>query len=205
MHREHGRWTGSVHSRDGPRRRAEDLWCNERVDPASALPVASPSTLVTLVLVLVYLPPALVLAWVDGREHRLPNRWVGSLTGGVALSLLVVAVLVPELRGDLRTAAILALLLGAGAILVALVAPPLLGMGDAKTLPVVVLMSTALGGEVMIAGLLGSALLGGIAGAVVMAVTRRAGVRFAVGPLLLAGPFLGLLGAPLVRLALGSG
>ena len=34
----------------------------------------------------------------------------------------------------------LALVLGVGAVLLALLAPPLLGMGDAKTLPVVVRM-----------------------------------------------------------------
>lgn len=157
------------------------------------------------VLLLGYLPPAVVLAWVDGREHRLPNRWVGILTAVVVLALGVLALVRPELREDLRTAAVLALVLGAGAILLALLSPALLGMGDAKTLPAVVLMAAALGGEVLIAALLGIALLGGVLGAAVMTVTRRPGVRFAVGPVLLAGPFLGLLGAPLVAGALGTG
>ncbi|ASK64601.1 hypothetical protein CFK39_00650 [Brachybacterium avium] len=156
------------------------------------------------VLLVVYLPPAAVLSWVDGREHRLPNRWVALLTVAVGATLLVVGLLQPALRGDLRTAVVLALVLGLGAILVALVAPTLLGMGDAKTLPVVVLMAASLGGEVLIAGLLGIALLGGMLGIAVMAATRRAGVRFAFGPVLLSGPFLGLLGAPLVRAALGG-
>lgn len=161
--------------------------------------------LLCAVLLVIYLPPALVLAWVDGREHRLPNRWVGLLTGGVGLGLAVLALMVPALRPGLATAAVLALVLGFGAILVALLAPPLLGMGDAKTVPVVVLMSAALGGEVLIGALLGIALVGGVVGMVVLGVTRRAGVRFALGPVLLAGPFLGLLGAPLVRAALGTG
>ncbi|MGO3287742.1 hypothetical protein ACT3SQ_05620 [Brachybacterium sp. AOP42-C2-15] len=161
--------------------------------------------LLCAVLLVIYLPPALALAWVDGRERRLPNRWVGLLTGAVTLALAVLALLVPTMRPDLATAAVLALVLGLGAILVALLAPPLLGMGDAKTLPVVVLMSAALGGEVLIGALLGIALVGGVIGMVVLGVTRRAGVRFALGPVLLAGPFLGLLGAPLVRAALGTG
>lgn len=169
------------------------------VDPASV------TTLLPLaVLVLVYLPPALVLAWVDGREHRLPNRWVGGLTLTVTLALALGALAVPALREDLRAAMLLALVLGLGAVLLALIAPPLLGMGDAKTLPVVVLMSAALGAEVLLAALLGIAVVSGGAGVAVMVVTRRAGVRFAVGPVLLAGPFLGLLGAPLVRAALGT-
>lgn len=167
------------------------------------MPETSP--LLIAVLLAVYLPPALVLSWIDGREHRLPNRWVTGLTGAVGSALLLHALAVPSQRGALRTAAVLALLLGAGAILVALVAPPLLGMGDAKALPVVVLMSASLGGEVLIAGLLGIAVLGGLAGIVVLAASRRAGVRFAFGPVLLAGPFLGLLGAPLVTAALGTG
>lgn len=156
------------------------------------------------VLLVAYLPPAMVLSWVDGREHRLPNRWVAVLTGAVAGTLLLLGMLMPSLRPDLRTAFVLALVLGLGAILLALLAPSLLGMGDAKTLPVVVLISAALGGEVLIAALLGIALLGGILGAAVLVVTRRAGVRFAVGPVLLAGPFLGLVGAPLVGAALGG-
>lgn len=165
--------------------------------------MGSPDVLVLAVLALVYLPPALVLAWVDGREHRLPNRWVAGLTGAVALSLALVALARPGLREGLGTAAVLALVLGVAAILLALLAPTLLGMGDAKTLPAVVLMAGALGGDVLMAALLGIMLLGGALGGAVLALTRRAGTRFAMGPVLLAGPFLGLLGAPLVRAALG--
>lgn len=156
------------------------------------------------VLLVAYLPPAVVLSWVDGAEHRLPNRWVGVLTAAVGTALLVLWVLLPPLRQDLRVAAVLALVLGLGAILLALIAPMVLGMGDAKTLPAVVLMAGSFGGEVLIAALLGIALLSGALGMLVMAVTRRSGVRFALGPVLLAGPFLGLLGAPLVRAALGG-
>lgn len=163
------------------------------------------SPLLIAVLLVVYLPPALVLAWVDGREHRLPNRWVAGLTVAVGATLLLIGLLVPELRADLRTAVVLALVGGAAAILLSLLAPPLLGMGDAKTLPVVVLISAALGGEVLIAGLLGIALVGGAVGTAVLLVTRRGGVRFALGPVLLACPFLGLLGAPAVGAALGAG
>lgn len=166
------------------------------------VPDVSPALIA--VLLVVYLPPAAVLSWIDASEHRLPNRWVAVLTGAVSAGMLLSALLAPSLRADLRIAAILALVLGLGAIVVALAAPSLLGMGDAKSVPVVVLMSTALGGEVLIAALLGIALLGGGLGMVVMAVSRRAGARFALGPVLLSGPFLGLLGAPLVRAALGG-
>ncbi|WP_114854824.1 prepilin peptidase [Brachybacterium sp. YJGR34] len=166
------------------------------------MPAISP--LLLAVALVVYLPPALVLSWIDGREHRLPNRWVAMLTVAVLLALALCALADPALRPTLRSAVLLALVLGAAAVLVALLAPPLLGMGDAKTLPVVVLMSASLGGEVLLASLLGIAVLGGFAGAAVMAATRRAGTRFPVGPVLLAGPYLGLLGAPWVAAALGT-
>lgn len=156
-------------------------------------------------LLVVYLPPAVVLAWIDGREYRLPNRWVGVLTALVVTALALVALVEPALRSQMRTALVLGLVAGVAAVLMALLAPSLLGMGDAKTVPVVVAMSAALGGEVLIAALLGIAVLGGLIGAVVLAISRRAGTRFAFGPVLLAGPFLGLLGAPLVARALGGG
>lgn len=163
----------------------------------------APVLLPLLVLALAYAPPAIVLARIDLREHRLPNRWVGVLTIAVAAGLGLSALLEPALRSPLRTAAVLALVLGLGAVLLALLAPPVLGMGDAKTVPAVVLMSGALGGEQLLAALLGIALLGGLIGLVLL-VRGKGGERFAYGPVLLSGPLLGLLGAPLVAAALGT-
>lgn len=156
------------------------------------------------VLVVIYLPAAMVLSAIDARHQRLPNPWVGAMSLAVTIALLLAAVLDPGMRAAVRSGMVLALVLGIGAILLALLVPALIGMGDAKTLPVVVLMAGALGGQVLIAALLGIAVLGGAIGAVVLAGTRRAGVRFAFGPILLAGPFLGLLGAPAVAAALGG-
>lgn len=156
------------------------------------------------VLVLGYLPPAVRLSWWDAREHRLPNALVALLTATTAVPLLLAAAAEPALRAPLCTALVLALVLGAGAVLVALVAPPLLGMGDAKTVPAVVLMTAMLGGEAIVAGVLGALLLAGAAGVVTMLRTRSSRSRFALGPVLLCTPFLGLLGAPLVGPALGA-
>ena len=66
-------------------------------------------------------------------------------------------------------------------------------------------MAAVLGGEVLVGSLLAIAVLGGLLGTVVLLVTRRAGARFAFGPVLLSGPFLGILAAPLVAQALGTG
>lgn len=157
-----------------------------------------------LVLLLGYLPPALVLSAIDAREHRLPNRLLGRMSGGTLGGLLLVAAAVPAQRGAVRTALVLGLVAGVAAVVLALVAPSLLGMGDAKALPAVVAVSAALGGEVLIGGLLAAAVLAGLAGAMVLAVARRGGVRFPLGPILLAAPFLGIVAAPLVRQALGG-
>jgi leader peptidase (prepilin peptidase)/N-methyltransferase len=154
-------------------------------------------------LLAVYLPHAVVLSAFDGAQRRLPNRWVASLTLTLALVMALLALCEPPLRGMIGAAAVIALVVGLLGIGFALLAPRLIGMGDAKTAPAVVLMSTALGPEVLIAGALATAVLGGAAGLVVMGATRSAAARFAFGPLLLAGPFLGLLGAPLVAAALG--
>ncbi|EWS82684.1 prepilin peptidase [Brachybacterium phenoliresistens] len=164
----------------------------------------SPELPALCVLLLVFCPQAVALAWIDGREHRLPNRRVALLTGSTAAALGLLAVLRPDLRSPLGTAAVLALVCAVAGIGVALLAPQLIGMGDAKTAPVVVLMSATLGPYVLVAAVLGVLLLAGAAGAAAWAVTRRADARFAVGPVLLAGPFLGLLASPLVAVALGS-
>lgn len=169
------------------------------------MPTPDPTTLLPqVVLVLAYLPLAMRMSWWDAREHRLPNPLVGALTALTLLGLGLSALLEPELRSPLRVALVLAAVVGAGAVLLALLAPPLLGMGDAKTLPAVVLMTSMLGGGAVVAGACGALLLAGIAGAVTLVRTGTGRARFALGPVLLSTPFLGLLGAPLLGPALGG-
>lgn len=154
-----------------------------------------------VVLLVVYVPQAVLLARWDGAEHRLPNRSVLILTVTVSASLLLHAA-VTGAWPALRAAAVTALVCGVLAVLVALVAPPVLGMGDAKCVPVVVLMAAVLGGDVLLSGALLAALLAGAAG---LMVGLRSGVGAAVpiGPVLLALPALGVIGAPALRGALG--
>lgn len=159
---------------------------------------------ILLVLLGVYLPQSVVLARHDGAEHRLPNRNVALLTVTTFVCVLVAAVFDPDIARALRPSLGLAVLAGAGAILLALLAPALIGMGDAKTVFVVVLLALLCGGPVLIAGALASCLLAAVAGALVLAAARDRTVRIPVGPMLLAMPFLGLLGAPLVSSALGA-
>lgn len=156
-----------------------------------------------ITLLALYLPHATVLSAIDGREHRLPNRLVASLTVWVGLGAAITASLSASSRPTIGWAFALAAGCAVVGMALALLAPSLIGMGDAKTAPAVVLMSGALGTEVLLAALIGIVLLGGIAGVLTWVLTRRADARFAFGPVLLAGPFLGLLGQPLVTGALG--
>lgn len=155
------------------------------------------------VLGLGYVPLAIALSWIDMREHRLPNRLVLALAGWVAVCSLG-ASFVPELRSAVLWAVLIGLAAGAVGILIALVGPQLLGMGDAKVLAPVVVTAALPGWDALAAGAVGLAVLGGAAGcaAAIRAGSLRA--RFAYGPLLLCMPVIGILGAPLVRDALGT-
>src|SRR5699024_11555351 len=70
------------------------LWSNGGVPEISPFLVG--------VLLVAYLPPAVVLSWVDGAEHRLPNRWVGVLSAAVVSALVVFWVLLAQQLMALR-------------------------------------------------------------------------------------------------------
>lgn len=152
-------------------------------------------------LLAVYLPLAMQLSAVDAREQRLPNRLVGQLSALTTLGVLLTALVVPAARAGLPFAVLSALVLGLGAVAAALISPVLLGMGDAKTLPVVVLIAGALHPLVLIGALLAIVIVGAVVGIVVL-FARGASARFAFGPVLLSAPFLGLLLQPLLVAAL---
>lgn len=154
-----------------------------------------------LPLLLVHLPQAVPLALTDVRELRLPNRPVAVLSGSVLVGVLVVAAAVPGARPYLPFALLAAVVLGLTAIVIALVSPALLGMGDAKLVPVVVLLSAALHPLVLIGAFAGTLLTGAVAG--VLALARHGPrARFAFGPVLLVAPLWGLVLAPLLERAL---
>ncbi|MCL6424096.1 prepilin peptidase [Brachybacterium sp. JHP9] len=152
---------------------------------------------------LAHLPFALVLSAVDLREHRLPNRLVAAMTLCAVATLLIAGAADPGARTHLRFAVVVAVLCAAGGIALALLAPQVIGMGDAKAAPAVALLAAACGPTALLAAALGIALLGGAAGIAVLLATRSGATRFAFGPVLLAGPYLGLLFAPFVESALG--
>jgi leader peptidase (prepilin peptidase)/N-methyltransferase len=145
------------------------------------------------------LPPFLVLAAtgvlltvVDLRHRLLPNRVVAPAlaAGGVLLAL---AAAVDEVWPDLLRAAVGAVGLFAVFLVLALIAPGSLGMGDVKLAALLGLYLGWLGWEVLV--------LGAAAGFVVQAlvalgllVTRRVGLRgeLPFGPAMLAGAALAI-------------
>jgi leader peptidase (prepilin peptidase)/N-methyltransferase len=139
---------------------------------------------------------AVVLAGVDLRAHRLPDR-VTYPAGVVCAAALVVDAAVtgdwPALvRAVLAAAAAFAVAAGAAAV-----NPGGLGFGDVKLLGLLGLVLGWAGWGVLLTGVLAGLVLG-VLGSLLLVATRRAGWRTAVpfGPPLLAGAYVALaLGA----------
>nr|WP_281069700.1 A24 family peptidase [Nesterenkonia lacusekhoensis] len=136
---------------------------------------------------------ALVLALIDLREHRLPNRIIYPW----ALFTLALLPLLGLLLGD-GSAVLRAVAAGLTWALVflgiRLVHPPSLGMGDVKLVLVLGVYAGFLGWSAVGAAVVLSCLSGGLVSAVLL-VTRRASRHTAIpfGPFLLLGTGLALL------------
>lgn len=132
------------------------------------------------------------LAWIDIREHRLPNRiiypWAG-LTFGL---LILVTFLLTDAAG-LGRAVASGLAWGLLFVLVSWIHPPSIGMGDAKLGVVLGMYTGFLGWGVFAVALALSFLLGGLV-SIWLLVTKRASStsRIAFGPFLIMGTGLAL-------------
>lgn len=165
----------------------------------TVLPVASLGA-----LVVVYVPLAIALSVVDVREHRLPNRLVLALTAAVLLVLASTAALSSAARPSCLSALVLGAVVAVLGIVVALLAPSLIGMGDAKVAPIIAAVCALLGADAVLAAVLGVAVVGGLIGIIALARTRDPRTRIPYGPVLLAAPLWGVLGAPVISGALGT-
>ncbi|MCB8902851.1 MULTISPECIES: A24 family peptidase [unclassified Streptomyces] len=138
-------------------------------------------------------PFAVLLATVDARVHRLPDALTLPLAAAVPL-LLGVAELLPYDAGSWLHALLGALALGGAYLVLHLINPGQLGLGDVKlALP----LGAALGWYgwgVLFAGAFAGFLLGAVYGLGLVAL-RRADRSSAIpfGPFMLAGGLLGLL------------
>jgi len=128
-----------------------------------------------------------VLAVEDLASHRLPNAVLAPTAVALGL-LLVVAAIAGGTWTDLVRAAVAAVACGLGYLVLALLRPTGLGMGDVKLGAVLGAWLGWLGWGAVVLGVLAGFVLGGLAGLVLLA-TRRATrtTTIAFGPWLLLG------------------
>lgn len=135
---------------------------------------------------------AVVLTWVDLREHRLPNRWTLALAVGGAVTLWGASIL----QGGERLAPSLVGFVGYPALmmLLHLASRGGLGLGDVKVAAGLGLYTGWLGWEAWAQAVFLGFVIGGVV-ALVMVLTRRATAktRLAFGPPLLAGAVVAVL------------
>ncbi|MEV6163305.1 prepilin peptidase [Streptomyces sp. NPDC052052] len=138
-------------------------------------------------------PVGVLLATIDRRVHRLPDRLTLPAAAAAAV-LLGVAALLPEHGGSWRSALLGGAGLGAFYYLLYLINPSGMGFGDVK---LALSLGAALGWYgwgVVFAGGFAGFLLGAVYGLVLM-VLRRAGRKTGIpfGPFMLTGALLGIL------------
>jgi len=143
--------------------------------------------------VLLFAALATVLALVDMAEHRLPNRVMAPCAGAIALLLVAAA----QASGE-WSALLWAVIGGVGTfamfLLVAVLSPPAMGMGDVKLAGVIGLVLAWFGFEAWLTGLVGGFVLGALVA--VLALTRgdvRLGDAIPFGPSMLAGALTAIL------------
>jgi leader peptidase (prepilin peptidase)/N-methyltransferase len=141
---------------------------------------------------------ALVLADVDLRRHRLPDRVTFPALIGCGVALLTDAVVTGEPGAVLR-AGVAAVLAGGAGLAVRVVSPAALGRGDVKLLALLGVVLGWSGWGVLLGGVFAGLLVGAL-GSVLLVAVGRAGWRTRVpfGPPLLVGAYLALwLAGPL--------
>lgn len=135
---------------------------------------------------------AVVLTWVDLREHRLPNRWTAALVAGGAATLWSAS----ALDGGARLVPSAVALIGYPVLMLMLHLGSRggLGLGDVKLAAGLGLYTGWLGWEAWAQAVVLGFVIGGVA-ALVLVLSRRAtgSTRLAFGPPLLAGALAAVL------------
>ena len=176
-------------------RRAASVWLVVAVSVTFAVVTAVVGLAWTLPALLLFTACGAAIAAVDLLERRIPNRMLLVATPAVAFAILVGAV------GRGSAAPLLWTAVGAVGLflvylVIALLAPSAMGMGDVKLAALVGGVLGFVGPAAILGGAVAIALVGGVA-AVIVLLARRGGVRDGVpyGPALVIG---GLVGALLV-------
>ncbi|WP_127792186.1 A24 family peptidase [Agromyces sp. LHK192] len=136
---------------------------------------------------LAFTAAGVVLAIVDLAEQRLPNRVVAAAGVGTGLLLVVAAAFSGEWMSFL-SAVLGGAAMFAAYLLLALIAPSAMGMGDVKLAGVIGMLLGWFGITAWVVGLIGAFAIGGVVAVVALA-TRRVGLRGSIpfGPSMLAG------------------
>ncbi|MEU5158390.1 A24 family peptidase [Streptomyces sp. NPDC020875] len=164
---------------------------------ACALLAAATGPRPELAVWLLLVPFATVLAQVDIRVHRLPDRLTLPLAAGAAGLLGAVAPL-PGAAGSWPTALLGGAALGAGYFVLFLLHPGGLGFGDVKLALGLGVVLGWYGWSVLLAGACAGFLFGSVYGLGLM-VRGRAGRRDAIpfGPFMIVGAFTGVVAGAL--------
>jgi leader peptidase (prepilin peptidase)/N-methyltransferase len=152
----------------------------------------------TRLLAFLYLAAiSLALAIIDVETHRLPNAIVlpAYLVGAVAVA--VSCLLTGDASGALR-AVVGAIGLGLVYLVLAVVRPGGMGLGDVKLAGALGLMLGWLGWSALAVGAIAGFVLGGLFGVALLLAGRSRTTAIAFGPWMLAGAWIGVLAGPLI-------
>ena len=158
------------------------------------------SVLLVTVALLVFAAISIALTAIDLDTHRLPDAIVMPAYAVLGVLLAGAAIASGDLESGARAAAGAGILF-AGYLLLALISPRGMGMGDVKLSGVIGLMLGWFGWSALAVGTLAAFILGGLVGiGLILArrASRNTGIPF--GPWMLSGAWVGiLLGEPIAR------
>lgn len=147
---------------------------------------------------------SVMLAVIDARTHRLPNRIVLPAYP-LGIATLVMACLLGAPWSRLGTALAGMLLLFAAYAVMRLSTRSGIGGGDVKLAGVIGLVLGWVGWDAVLVGVAATFILGGLFGAVLLASRRAEGrTRIAFGPWMLAGAWVGLVASWVPAVAASS-
>jgi leader peptidase (prepilin peptidase)/N-methyltransferase len=167
---------------------------------ATTTPTDALSVLLVTIAVLSFAAISIALAAIDLDAHRLPDAIVLPSYGVLAALLAGAAIATGDVEAAARAAAGAGILF-TGYLVLALISPRGMGMGDVKLAGVIGLMLGWFGWAALAVGTLAAFVLGGLIGiGLILArrASRNTGIPF--GPWMLGGAWVGiLLGEPIAR------
>ncbi len=167
---------------------------------ATTTPTDALAVLLVIVAVLFFAAISIALSAIDLDTHRLPDAIVLPSYGVLGALLAGAAITTGDLESAARAAAGAGILF-TGYLLLALISPRGMGMGDVKLAGVIGLMLGWFGWAALAVGTLAAFVLGGLVGiGLILARRARRNTGIPFGPWMLGGAWVGiLLGDPIAR------